>query len=78
MTQLGNANFVSTSKTDFRELAFAPGVSGAANNTVSYTSGSTAFNSFKTFAIKVVMAGSDTTNVPKVRDLRAIALPAGQ
>jgi hypothetical protein len=77
MAELGNANFVSTNKKDYRELSFAPGVSGAANNTVSYTSGSTAYNSFKTFAIKIVMSGSDTTDVPKVRDLRAIALPSG-
>ena len=70
-------SFVSTNKKDYRELSFAPGVSGTGNNTVSYTSGSTAFNSFKTFAIKIVMSGSDTTDVPKVRDLRAIALPAG-
>lgn len=77
MTQLGNANFVSTNKKDYRELSFAPGINGAANNSVSYTSGSTAFNSFKTFAIKIVMSGSETTDVPKVRDLRAIALPSG-
>lgn len=77
MTQLGNANFVSTNKKDYRELSFAPGVSSAANNSVSYASGSTAFNSFKTFAIKIVMSGSETTDVPKVRDLRAIALPSG-
>ena len=77
MTQLGNPNFASTSKTDYRELAFAPGVSDTANNIVSYTSGSTAFNSFKTFAIKVVMASNETIDVPKVRDLRAIALPSG-
>jgi hypothetical protein len=77
MTQLGNPNFASTSRTDFRELAFAPGVSDTANNIVSYTSGSTAFNSFKTFAIKVVMASNETIDVPKVRDLRAIALPSG-
>ena len=77
MTQLGNANFVSTNKKDYRELSFAPGVSSAANNSVNYTSGSTAFNSFKTFSIKIVMSGSDTTDVPKVRDLRAIALPSG-
>jgi hypothetical protein len=77
MTQIGNANFSSTSKTDFRELTFAPGVSGTANNNVSYTSNSSAFNTFKTFAIKVVMSSTDTTNVPKVRDIRAIALPAG-
>jgi hypothetical protein len=77
MTQLGNPNFASTNKTDYRELAFAPGVNNTANNTVSYTSGSTAFNSFKTFAIKVVMTSNETVDVPKVRDLRAIALPSG-
>jgi len=77
MTQLGNPNFASTSKTDYRELAFAPGINNFANNSVSYTSGSSAFNSFKTFAIKVVMSGNDPTDVPKVRDLRAIALPTG-
>ena len=77
MTQLGNANFVSTNKRDYRELSFAPGINGSANNSVNYTSGTTAFNSFKTFAIKIVMSGSDTTDVPKVRDLRAIALPSG-
>jgi hypothetical protein len=77
MTQLGNPNFVAANKQDYRELSFAPGIAGTANNTISYSSGSTAFNSFKTFAIKVVMSGSNTTDVPKVRDLRAIALPAG-
>ena len=77
MTQLGNPNFVSTNKKDYRELSFAPGASSVANNSIAYTSGSTAFNSFKTFAIKIVMSGTDTTNVPKVRDLRAIALPSG-
>jgi hypothetical protein len=77
MTQLGNPNFVSSNKRDYRELSFAPGSSSVANNSISYTSGSTAFNSFKTFAIKIVMSGTDTTDVPKVRDLRAIALPSG-
>ena len=77
MAELGNPNFVSTSYNDFRELSFAPGIAGAANNTISYTTSSSAFNSFKTFAIKIVMSGSDTTDVPKVRDIRAIALPAG-
>ena len=77
MAELGNSNFVATNKQDYRELVYAPGASGFANNSVSYTSGSTAFNTFKTFAIKVVMSSDDTTDVPKVRDLRAIALPAG-
>jgi len=77
MTQLDNANFVSTSYNDYRELKFAPGVGGTANNSVSYTSGSTSFSNFRTFAIKIVLSGTSTTDVPKVRDFRAIALPAG-
>jgi hypothetical protein len=77
LTELGNAGFVSLNNTDYRELTFAPGTNGAANNSISYTSGSTAYNSFRTFAVKVVMTGSDSTNVPKVRDLRVIALPSG-
>jgi hypothetical protein len=77
MAQLGNSNFVSTNKRDFRELIFAPGASSVANNSITYTSNSTAFNSFKTFAIKIVMSGTNTTDVPRVRDLRAIALPSG-
>ena len=77
MTQLSNANFVSNNYQDYREIAYAPGSAGTANNSVSYTSGNTAFNSFRTFAIKIVMTGTSYTDVPKVRDFRSIALPAG-
>jgi hypothetical protein len=77
MTEIGNSNFVSVGPNDYRELSFAPGSGGAANNSVSYTSGSTAYNSFRTFAIKIVMSGSSTVDVPKIRDFRAIALPSG-
>jgi hypothetical protein len=76
MTEIGNNNFVSLAYDDFRELVFAPGISGAANNSVTYTTANSSFNSFKTFAIKIVMSGTNTTDVPKVRDIRAIALPA--
>jgi len=77
MTQLNNTNFVSNSYDDYREISYAPGVSGTANNSVSYTSGSTSFSNFRTFAIKIVLTGTSTVDVPKVRDFRAIALPAG-
>ena len=77
MTELGNSNFVSTSYEDYRELTFAPGVNGSANNSVSYSTSSTGYNSFRTFAIKIVMSGTSTVDVPKLRDFRAIALPAG-
>jgi hypothetical protein len=77
MTQLNNTNFVSANYNDYREISYAPGVNGTANNSVSYTSGSTSFSNFRTFAIKIVLTGTSTTDVPKVRDFRAIALPAG-
>jgi hypothetical protein len=77
MTELGNANFVSLNENDDRELTFAPGVNGIANNSVSYTSAGTAFTTFRTFAIKIVMSSSNTGIVPRIKDMRAIALPAG-
>ena len=77
MTQINNFNYTSSYVNDFRELVYAPGYDGVANNTVLYASNGTTFNNFKTFAIKVVMAGTDTTDVPKLKDLRVIALPEG-
>jgi len=77
MTELGNENFVATNRNDYRELTFAPGTGGVANNSVAYTTSTTGFSTFRTFAIKVVMTGIDTVDVPKVRDLRAIAFPSG-
>jgi hypothetical protein len=71
-----NVNFVSTNANDYREMTFAPGVNNVANNSISYVSGTTAFKSFKTFAIKIVMVGTEPTDVPKIRDFRAIATPA--
>ena len=78
MTKLTNTNFTSVNQDDYREMTFAPGVNGIANNTVSYTSGSTGYNTFKTFAIKIVLSGTSTVDVPRIRDFRTIALPPGQ
>jgi hypothetical protein len=77
MTELGNESFVSVNEQDLRELTFAPGILNQANNSVSYTSGSTSYDKFKTFTIKIVFTGTDTTNVPWIRDFRAVALPRG-
>ena len=77
MTQVGNANYISLNESDYRELLFAPGENGVPSNSVSYVSGDTAYSSFRTFAIKIVMSSQTTAIVPKIRDLRAIALPAG-
>jgi hypothetical protein len=77
MTELGNESFVSVNERDLREFTFAPGILNQANNSVSYTSGSSSYDKFKTFSIKVVFTGTDTTNVPWIRDFRAVALPRG-
>ena len=76
LTQLGNANFVSTNPNDYRELTFAPGTAGVANNAVSYTSNGVSYDTFRTFAVKIVMAGTNSADVPKIRDLRVVALPS--
>jgi hypothetical protein len=77
LTQIGNANFVSSNSSDYRELVFAPGTNGVESNAIYYTDASgSGFNTFKTFAIKIVMTGKQTYDVPKIRDLRVIAMPA--
>jgi len=59
---------------DFREYEYRPSLT---TDAVTYTSdlGGT-FDSFKTFAIKIVMTSNDPSVVPKVKDFRVIALPA--
>lgn len=76
MTQLDNQNFISSGPNDYREIIFAPGSDTLQDNLVSYTSGGTLFTTFRTFAIKIVMTSSKTGIVPKIKDMRAIALPA--
>jgi len=80
MTPITNFGVYSTSLSNIIEYEVAPGVfgSGQANNNISYTNtlGQT-FTTFSQFAIKVVLAASDTTNPPFLTDIRAIALPSG-
>lgn len=77
LTQINANNFVSVDETDYRELTFAPGTNGIESNKISYVggNGTDIFTTFITFAIKVVLSSEDTVNVPKIKDLRIIALP---
>jgi len=80
MTQTSNVNKYSSSRKDLIEYEYAPGVfgSGNANNNISYVnSAGQTFTSFNQFAIKIVFASSDPTNVPFLSDIRALALPSG-
>jgi hypothetical protein len=71
MGEISNLNSVSGSDADieYLELEFSP-----AGINANYISNLVTYNSFKTFAIKVVMTSANTTRVPLIRDLRVIAL----
>jgi len=80
MTPTTNVNTYSQRPDQLIEYECAPGIwgSGQANNRISYlSSNGTLYNNFIQFAIKVVMATNDNTNVPYLTDIRAIALPSG-
>jgi hypothetical protein len=65
--------------TDWFEANFAPGNfnSGVFDNKIKYTSSNgSEYKDFSLFSIKVVMYGQSTVNVPKIAQLRIIALPA--
>lgn len=59
---------------DFTDYEYRP---SATDNFITYTSGNgVTYDTFATFSIKIVLRSSDPTIVPKVKDLRVIALPA--
>ena len=77
MTQIENVAYVSEKIDDFAELVFAPGTDNNPDNIVSYTSDTSGeFHEFNSFQIKIVLSGVNTVDVPRVRDFRAMALPA--
>ena len=69
MQQTSNLNTLSTDPEEFVEYQFDP----TTTNT-NYSVGSANFTSYKIFAVKIVMTSSNTCVVPKVKDLRVIAL----
>ena len=71
MKEASNANTVSDSDIEFLELEYVP---DNVLESTDYITGSVTYDSFKTFAIKIVMNSSTTTRVPLLKDMRAIAL----
>ena len=69
MQQTSNLNTISTDPEEFIEYQFDP--IGA---DVYYSVGGANFTSYKTFAVKIVMTSSNTCVIPRVKDLRVIAL----
>lgn len=74
MQQATLSTVYSTNTNEYIEYQFRPSLT---KDFINYTVGSTTYESFKYFAIKIVMSSTNTTIVPKIRDLRVIALPAG-
>jgi hypothetical protein len=65
----------SKTSADYVEYEYRP---SSTDEYVTYTSSNgVTYDSFKTFAIKIVLTSNDPSIVPKVKDLRIIALPAG-
>lgn len=59
---------------EYRDYEYRPSL---VNNFINYTSAAgVTYDTFKSFAVKIVMTSSDPAVVPKVKDLRIIALPA--
>jgi len=71
MEEISNSKSVSASDlvNEYLELEFSP-----LGTNANYVSSSVTYDSFKTFAIKIVMTSANTTKVPLIRDLRVIAL----
>lgn len=64
----------SKTEDEFREYEYRPSL---IENQITYTSeDGVTYDTFKTFAIKIIMTSTDPAIVPKVKDLRIIALPA--
>ena len=68
-TQETDANLISANESDIKSYVFRT----SANN-ISYTSNSITYDKFKTFAIKIVLGSASTAIIPKVKDMKAIAL----
>lgn len=72
MTPVSGYNAASANFNDLHEYAYAPGDNYMGDNRVTYPG----FGSFRYFAIKIVMTSTNPTHVPRIKNFRAIALPA--
>jgi hypothetical protein len=64
----------STEETEFREYEYKPSLT---EDLVTYISeAGITYDTFKTFSVKIVMTSEDPSVIPRVKDLRIIALPS--
>ena len=69
MSQETTAGTISKGKDDIQEFIYK-----TSGETIAYTSSSVRYETFKTFAVKIALVANTTYDMPRVRDMRAIAL----
>ena len=69
MTQETNSSIVSGSEEDIKEYTYR-----TVDEAISYSSENVVYDKFKTFAVKLVLTSNNASVIPKVRDMRVIAL----
>lgn len=73
--ELTNTPLNSSSRAGFVEYEYTiPAANKNGSDIFEYTAGSATYTGYKTFAVKIVMLSSNTSAVPRIRELRAIAL----
>jgi hypothetical protein len=69
MTQETTAGRISKGKDDIQEFIYK-----TSGETTAYTSNKVRYETFKTFAVKIALVANNCWDMPRVRDMRAIAL----
>ena len=69
MNQETDSSIVSGSEQDIKEFIFK-----TADEKITYSSDNVVYDKFKTFSVKMVLTSNNAVTVPKVRDMRVIAL----
>ena len=69
MSQETSAGRISKGKNDIQEFVYK-----TSGETAAYTSNRVRYEIFKTFAIKIALVADTTYDMPRIRDMRAIAL----
>jgi hypothetical protein len=68
-TQETDSNLYSSNENDVQEYVYR-----SSANSITYAVGTQTYDNFKTFAIKIVLGSASTSIIPKVKDMKAIAL----
>ena len=69
MTQETSSGTISKGKEDIQEFIFK-----TPNETTAYSSNNIRYETYKVFAIKIALVADTTYDMPRVKDMRAIAL----